>query len=970
MRAAWRCVAVVVVAGCVALPACSDDSGDSGDGSGSAQDMSAAPEAPPMADLDEQAQDAVGIAEDWVQETAQLDDEIVDSLRFDSVDAAPSVTNVSFTQWFDEHQVRDAELVVHVLADGTVQGATNQLAEPPSTGGEATVDQDAAEDAAGKAVQGMPEEVGPSELVWVESPEGLALAWSVAVTTVDPTGSWEVVIDAASEEVLDLVQTATGIGPRVARAPWDARRRPLRVHAKVALQQAGRDACDPGPSPSACLFIPDPIYGLDGERPRPRDANRALEGRALEGLDDPSHLVGPYVDTEVADATVDAPVEQDGTWAAGRARPGIEHAMAYYWIDYSHRELERLGFGEVRSAPTPVEAVDPDQVDNAQWDGTEIRLGVGSDGINEGEDASGIIHEYGHAVLDEQVPELFGAPDGGAYHEGFGDLLAWLVTLDDRVGDQACLFPWTEEGQCLRRLDSDLVYPDDLQYESHADGMIYTGAIWDVLEALLDEDGIDIEDCPGTDQCDDARDRVLTTLMTSHGYLTGNVTLPDIAAAYVEANEAAFGGEDEDLITEAFAAHGLEGGGAGGMDPTGELPEPTEGIPAVEFDITHSYRGDLAVEVGVEDADGEALCDPILVQRPNPGDGAADLSGLLDVSETDCGELVPPSEDQVWYLTATDTLAQDEGRIEGFTVYDGETPYPAGGLPLPIIDNDPQGTTVRVDGTGSDTDQPEGPGDGGGDGPEMDLRITHSYTGDLSIVAGVLDGDGQALCTVNVLDPDLGHPGNGRLQGTIDLSPCADQDPPGPDSRWYLDVEDTAAQDVGTVDELVLRFPDGDEVEFEGLPAEIPDADPAGVVLVADGERAGPVTGGTSGGDAPVLDLAVDHPYSGDLSVEVGAVDRDGRVLCQQSVATPDPSDNSPDLDLDVPLTDCAGVYPPGRDRRWYLFVADTLARDTGRLVRAVITGPDGATYTADPPGNGRIPDADPTGVVAFFRST
>src|SRR5262245_39028137 len=123
MRARGRVAAIVVLAGFLALPACSDDSGSSSGGD-SGGDLTAAPDAQPMADLDDQAQEAVGIAEDWVQDTADFSDEIVESLRYDSVDAAPSVTNVSFTQWFDDHQVRGAELTVHVLADGSVQGAT------------------------------------------------------------------------------------------------------------------------------------------------------------------------------------------------------------------------------------------------------------------------------------------------------------------------------------------------------------------------------------------------------------------------------------------------------------------------------------------------------------------------------------------------------------------------------------------------------------------------------------------------------------------------------------------------------------------------------------------------------------------------------------------------------------------------------------------------------------------------------
>ena len=949
---------VLVGLGLSILPACSDDGG--GDGGGEA----ASGESAVTQDLTEEEQAKVDAAQAWIDDEADLDDEQRDQLAFVELASTPAVTNVTFGQFIDDHPVLGAELIVHVLDDDEVQGASYALTDAEPVDDVDPIDQAEAEENASKAVEGTPEEVGPSELIWVPTGPDLTLSWSVAVITSDPEGSWVVKVDAESGAVTDVDDSMASRLVRALHAPWSPRRAAPTILPASARLQADGDACDPGPAPSACLFVPDPIYANGGDAPDVAEANATLEGRPLEGLvDESGELVGDHVDT-VSLNTGDYPVETDGTWAAGRARPGLEHAMAYYWIDTAHRDLERLGFGAVWDEPIPVEAVDADTVDNAFWDGEAVHMGVGSDGINEGEDASGIVHEYGHAVLGEMAPVLWNSAEGGAYHEGFGDMLAYYVTLAGRTGDQGCLFPWTESGECLRRLDTDLVYPDDLVNEVHADGMIYTGAIWDVFEGLLAEDGVDIEDCPGTDECQDTADRVMATLLTSHGYLVEGTTLPDIAAAFISANEAVAGGDDAELITSAFEAHGLVGGGGGTMDPNGDLPAPEEGVPAVAFEISHSYRGDLDVVVGVVDGDGRDLCDPVSLHSPDQADGEDNLTGLTDLSGTDCGELMPPSADQQWYLQAVDTLAEDTGQIDSFTVYDGEDPYEAPGLPLPITDNDPAGTTAFVDGSGESPDTPDLPDGGDGDGPSFDIEITHSYVGDLSIRAGTADNDGgDVLCSVDVLAPDSANAGDGGLSGSIDMSDCADQYPPSDETRWFVQVIDTAAVDEGTVESLTLNGPDGESIDFDGLPATIPDNDPSGLVLLTDGERAQPTS--SPGGGAPELSVTIDHPYAGDLSVEVGAVDAADNVLCQEQVVTPDASNNASGLQIDVELADCAGAFPPGADTRFYLFVADTLAEDTGVLVAASLTGPDGDVYEVR--DTGQVPDADPDGVTTFF---
>ena len=54
-----------------------------------------------------------------------------------------------------------------------------------------------------------------------------------------------------------------------------------------------------------------------------------------------------------------------------------------------------------------------------------IRLGKG--GVDDGEDGEVIVHEYGHAVHDSQVPGYGTSLDAGAIGEAFGDYLAVTV---------------------------------------------------------------------------------------------------------------------------------------------------------------------------------------------------------------------------------------------------------------------------------------------------------------------------------------------------------------------------------------------------------------------------------------------------------------------------------------------------------------------------------------------------------------
>ena len=722
------------------------------------------------------------------------------------------------------------------------------------------------------------------------------------------------------------------------------------------------------------MFVPDPIFAAGGTLDDPALANDFLTGVALEGLDDPSSgaLVGEFAQLEPAGAPVQPTRQPDGLWGAGRGDAGFEAQNAYYWIDYGQRIVQRLGFDNILNRPFPVVPIDPDTVDNAFYSPSEQRvyMGVGSNGIHEGEDASGILHEYGHALLDAVNGNLLTGGDIGAYHEGFGDIFAALVTLEFRTGDWPCFFMWTDQ-ECLRRMDTAKVYPGDRIQEVHADGEIYTGAIADVLNALLVAASIEITDCPGSDTCNAIRDRVLTTVLASNYWLTANMSMPDIAAAYVEANEAQYAGADAQLITDTFAARGLAGGTGTMIDADGDT---TGEVPAVvaEIDIAHSYRGDLSVTLGVVDSNFDELCTPISVFEPDGADGESDLSGVLDVSDTDCAALVPPGPDQIWFLFAEDTVADDEGEIVGFSVSASGDTYLAAGLPLPIADADPDGSAVLIDGTGVAIAQQgtEEIGSAGDGVPFITAAATHGYHGDLSVRAGVADADGTIICSVPVLEPDPADSESGVLEGEIDMSECAALFPPTPDQQWFLQVIDTAAEDTGTIDAFSVTGADGSVFAFTDVPVEVPDDDVDGIALLLDGSGGSSGQAGGAGqgsGRRPPSRVGCDHSS---LRRRPG---RDWRCPRRRRERSLRGELSHPRRQQRWRRSGWRGVVDrvcsalPAHADRKVVPVRCRHAQRRRRHGRCVLAfGPDGAVYTFSGPPTA-LPDADPNGVVLLL---
>lgn len=194
-------------------------------------------------------------------------------------------------------------------------------------------------------------------------------------------------------------------------------------------------------------------------------------------------LTGPWVDV-----IGPAPLGLSPSFEFTRSDPRFEATMAYAHVDRFQRYIQRLGFTGAAAAnaePQTVITVPVYGFDNAFYQAGLDLLLFGNGGVDDAEDAEVILHEYGHAVLDDQVPGLTGSAEGGAIHEGFGDFLAAAFYARISGGFQdTCVADWdatsysTEDPPCLRRLDTAKRYPDDMVGQVHADGEIWSAFLW------------------------------------------------------------------------------------------------------------------------------------------------------------------------------------------------------------------------------------------------------------------------------------------------------------------------------------------------------------------------------------------------------------------------------------------------------------------------------------------------------------
>ena len=205
---------------------------------------------------------------------------------------------------------------------------------------------------------------------------------------------------------------------------------------------------------------------------------------------------------------------------------------------------------------------------NAYYDGSVNFYRAGDGCNNTGRIADVNYHEWGHGF---HYYSLLAGTWDGSLSEGIGDIVSALLT-----GDSVIAPYFATSGSGIRNLAPDRVYPDDWVGETHTDGLIFGGAVWDLWGILEQE------------LSSDEAFALVSQLFADA--IKAGPTIPDAYDEFIVADD-----DDGDLgngtphqcqILEAFQRHGLGPMGNGSLleishEPlVNQLPDSVHAVSA------------------------------------------------------------------------------------------------------------------------------------------------------------------------------------------------------------------------------------------------------------------------------------------------------------------------------------------------------------------------------------------------------
>jgi Zn-dependent metalloprotease len=212
-------------------------------------------------------------------------------------------------------------------------------------------------------------------------------SWKVIVKTESPRAEWKIYLDAITGKVL------------------------FKINQLKSIDGIGR------------IFDPNPVVTLNDTRLEDNSPipNIAYKNVVLKDLKNNGNIDGPHVNTST---TSNRTHRSNHEFIFNRNTRSFKEVMVYYHIDRVWRYIEELGFDNILtrySIPVNIYGITED---NSFYSPAEKSLTFGTGGVDDAEDADIILHEYGHAILDNQVPGFGESQEAGAISEAFGDYLA------------------------------------------------------------------------------------------------------------------------------------------------------------------------------------------------------------------------------------------------------------------------------------------------------------------------------------------------------------------------------------------------------------------------------------------------------------------------------------------------------------------------------------------------------------------
>jgi hypothetical protein len=436
-------------------------------------------------------------------------------IRFDKVSPTILGSHVFFQRVHRGRPITGSWVRVDVDHEGRVFNAWNDLVPEPvlEAAPAASLEPEITAD---EAVRRVLEAVGASrarhelhgteQVVFMSGPVPTP-AWKVIVATEEPGAEWKAYVDSRTGAVLDRVD--------------------LRKH----VDGRGR-VFDPSP----VVTLGDP--GLKNTSPIPASAYKHVTLRDLAGT---GYLDGPFVTTG---RTRERVKRHDHVFDFSRGEPGFKEVMVYFHIDRSRRYIHELGFTNILVHPIEIN-VDGGHADNSQYSALTRSLTFGVGGVDDAEDAEVILHEFGHAIQNDQVLHFGTKGEAAAMAEGFSDY--WAVSAFNEVKPEAMRLTFANwdataysgaHPPYCRRLDSKKRYPQSVRGEVHQDGEIWSACLWEIRTALGRR----------------AADRLI---LSHHFLIARDARFGEAAEAMITADKQLDGGRNHALILDVFTRRGI-----------------------------------------------------------------------------------------------------------------------------------------------------------------------------------------------------------------------------------------------------------------------------------------------------------------------------------------------------------------------------------------------------------------------------
>jgi hypothetical protein len=490
-------------------------------------------------------------------------------LKVAKVKSGLSRNVIRYQQTFGNYPVLDAFVSTLLRPSGRVTTIhTSYISDPVMVGAATPVI--ARKEAEAIAIEGIRQLSGVSspkllaktsaEVSWLPvGGQSVTLVWVVKTQTSNPWGNFYTLVDAnTGKRLRQNNQIVSAVGTGMVYAP-----NPIQTSGFLGLTD-NDDATD---SVLDGQRIDVPLLGL-------ADGTTLLKGEFVD-LTSSKTPTCPRLDGQCPDAD-----NVSRAYVYSREQPEFEQVMVYNAVDSVQRYLLDLGFQDaqdkatIRNFPTLASA-HWDAEDNSLYSPFADALYFGDGGVDDAEDADIIVHEFGHAIQHDQNSVCFPGGDyipqaneAGAMGEGFSDYLA-ASFFAKNVGpalDAACIGEWDSTSyrdtkpSCLRRVDSRKHYPDDLSGEVHADGEIWSAALWDIRPEL---------GARSTDQ-----------LVVDHHFnldCSNGITMPQAALVMIDTTADA---NVKGILRRKFCKHGILVGSAC------ESPIESYTVVSVEKDST------------------------------------------------------------------------------------------------------------------------------------------------------------------------------------------------------------------------------------------------------------------------------------------------------------------------------------------------------------------------------------------------